>query len=155
MIKIKKQKQTNKQNMMATYILFFQKITTFLILKQLNHFQHSLSRGSGLISTSIWIQSYKNQKSEKNWRCMLVSDDVAILLLTLFHFYIHSTDPCYSSPCKNGAACSRTSDNDYQCFCNVGWLGDNCDIDSKLPEIFVPFGCASVCVFVLCHLYPL
>ena len=38
-------------------------------------------------------------------------------------------DECASSPCQNGGTCVDGS-NSYTCICNVGYVGDNCEMDA-------------------------
>lgn len=44
---------------------------------------------------------------------------------TLFSFNL-DVDECASNPCLNGACTDGI--NRYDCTCNSGWAGTNCDI---------------------------
>ncbi len=36
-------------------------------------------------------------------------------------------DLCLSSPCQNGASCESKPNRDYQCHCEPGFYGKNCE----------------------------
>ena len=40
--------------------------------------------------------------------------------------YFFSADPCANVNCNNGQ-CSANPDGTYECVCNRGFYGDNCD----------------------------
>jgi len=39
-------------------------------------------------------------------------------------------DACVSNPCRLGASCETLPANgSYQCVCELGWTGRDCDVD--------------------------
>ena len=42
-----------------------------------------------------------------------------------------SADPCAGNPCENGATC-ESSGISYQCICNSGYSGANCNVEGKV-----------------------
>ena len=51
-------------------------------------------------------------------------------------------DPCVSNPCRGGSVCDPVPANgSYQCSCERGWTGRDCDIDVNecAESICTPF----------------
>lgn len=63
---------------------------------------------------------------------------------TLFHNYIiyafSDTNPCDSSPCKNGGTCIQRAGG-YTCSCRFGWSGDHCTESKYISEEEFLFQC--------------
>ena len=57
-------------------------------------------------------------------------DVMNLLYFLLFAFYTDS--PCYNpNPCVNGGTCIVVNDETYECECDPGYNGDNCE-NSKI-----------------------
>lgn len=46
--------------------------------------------------------------------------------MSLYFLFVKDIDDCASSPCQNGATCTDKV-NDYQCDCDPGYSGKDCD----------------------------
>ena len=44
-----------------------------------------------------------------------------------FIAFAEKVDPCKLNPCRNGAACSPTHNNEYKCTCTQGYKGLHCE----------------------------
>ena len=47
---------------------------------------------------------------------------------------IADIDECSSNPCKNQAFCYNDI-NKYECTCQPGWVGVNCDIGKECARV--------------------
>ena len=44
------------------------------------------------------------------------------------------TSPCDSNPCLNGGTCDFISDTEFNCSCQMGFSGKNCEITDKCTD---------------------
>ena len=61
-------------------------------------------------------------------------------------FPFYTENPCYNegtNPCVNGGKCIVVNDDTYECECDPGYIGANCE-DSKIQTIILHYQLYSV-----------
>ena len=52
-------------------------------------------------------------------------------------YCITDVDDCAQSPCEHGR-CTDLGENDYECACDEGWTGENCDEGKRTSLVYHP-----------------
>ena len=55
-------------------------------------------------------------------RYLFSMSNLTFFCVTLFP----EADPCSTSPCNNGGACTKISNTKFSCACTPGWIGSDC-----------------------------
>ena len=50
-------------------------------------------------------------------------------------YYIADVDECLKVPCLHDGVCNNL-DGSYNCSCQEGWSGDNCQTGSQIPPSY-------------------
>lgn len=79
------------------------------------------------------FNDYKN----KAFACTFGINETHSYMFSFRNPSLSDINECASNPCRNGANCADLV-NEYECTCQVGWLGTNCDI-GKVKALYATY----------------
>ena len=74
----------------------------------------------------LWLENNLYTKLIKSFKFLLYASKFLYINLTVAFSFL-DVSPCTSNPCQNEATCVGDEDS-YQCFCQPGFVGTNCEI---------------------------